>query len=115
MNKMFSKGLYILRTSISRGDLLQRLGTALHVVQQRLIVRGEPLEGSETEIPRVNSQVVDQKRARVGRVFDVFGPVRHPYFIVRPNKGIDAAVHVGKKLYVDETSGRDGKWKRSRR
>jgi len=82
------------------------------VVQKRLIVRGELLEGSVVEAPRVNSLVVDQKKTKIGRVFDIFGPMKHPYIIVRPNKGIDAAAHVGKKLYVEETSGRDSKWKR---
>ncbi|MGA9099208.1 MAG: Gar1/Naf1 family protein [Methanotrichaceae archaeon] len=91
---------------------MKRLGTALHVVQKRLIVRGELLEGSEVTTPRVNSLVIDQKKTKIGRVFDIFGPMKHPYIIVRPNKGIDAAAHVGKKLYVEETSGRDGKWKR---
>jgi len=91
---------------------LKRLGTALHVVQKRLIVRGELLEGSEIKAPRVNSLVVDQKKTKIGRVFDIFGPMEHPYIIVRPNKGIDAIAHVGKKLYVEETSGRDVKWKR---
>jgi RNA-binding protein len=89
-----------------------RLGTAQHVVQNRLIVRGEPSEGNEKNIPKANSAVVDQKRMKVGRIFDVFGPSKHPYIIVRPNRGINAAVQVGKKLYVEETSGRDGKWKR---
>lgn len=93
---------------------MRRLGTALHVVQKRLIVRGERVEGSETDIPRMNSWVVDQKKNRVGKVFDVFGPLLHPYFIVWPSKGTDIAAHVGKRLYVDEASGRDGKWKRSR-
>jgi RNA-binding protein len=89
------------------------LGTALHVVQNRLIVRSEPIEGNDTQIPKTNSVVVDQKRMKIGRVFDIFGPVKHPYIIVRPNREINAAVHVGKRLYVDETSGRDGnKWKR---
>jgi RNA-binding protein len=91
---------------------LRRLGTALHVVQKRLIVRGELVEANEMDIPKANSIVVDQKRMKIGRIFDVFGPVKHPYIIVRPNRGINAAVHVDKKLYVDETSGRDGKWKR---
>ncbi len=93
---------------------MKRLGTALHVVQKRLIVRGEQIVGSETDIPRMNSWVVDQKRTKVGKIFDIFGPVKHPYIIVRPNKGMDAAAHVGKKLYVDEGSGRDRKWKRLR-
>jgi RNA-binding protein len=92
---------------------LRRLGTALHVVQNRLIIRGELVEGNRTQIPKTNSVVVDQKRMKIGRIFDVFGPVKHPYIIVRPNRGTNAAVHVGKKLYVDETSERDGnKWKR---
>ncbi|MCX6675312.1 MAG: Gar1/Naf1 family protein [Methanothrix sp.] len=93
---------------------MKRLGTALHVVQKRLIVRGEQTDGIEANIPRINSWVVDQKRTRVGKVFDIFGPIAHPYIIVRPNRGLEATAHVGSKLYVDEASGRDGKWKRSR-
>ncbi len=93
---------------------MKRLGTALHVVQNKLIVQTEQIVGSETNIPRTNSWVVDQKRTKVGKVFDIFGPIDHPYIIVRPNRGIDAAAHVGKKLYIDEASGRDNKWKRLR-
>lgn len=93
---------------------MKRLGTALHVVQNKLIVQTEQIVGSETNIPRTNSWVVDQKRTKVGKVFDIFGPIDHPYIIVRPNRGIDAAAHVGKKLYIDEAPGRDSKWKRLR-
>jgi RNA-binding protein len=93
---------------------LKRLGTALHAVQNKLIVQSEQIDGSEINIPRTNSWVVDQKRIRVGKVFDIFGPINHPYIIVRPNRGVDAAAHVGKKLYIDEAPGRDIKWKRLR-
>jgi RNA-binding protein len=93
---------------------LKRLGTALHVVQNKLIVQSEQIVGSETNIPRTNSWVVDQKRTKVGKVFDIFGPINHPYIIVRPNRDVDAAAHVGKKLYIDEAPGRDSKWKRLR-
>jgi RNA-binding protein len=79
-----------------------------------LILQSEQIVGSETNIPRTNSWVVDQKRNRVGKVFDIFGPINHPYIIVRPNRGVDAAAHVGKKLYIDEAPGRDSKWKRLR-
>jgi RNA-binding protein len=84
------------------------------VVQNKLIVQTEQIVGSDTNIPRTNSWVVDQKRTKVGKVFDIFGPIDHPYIIVRPNRGSDAAAHVGKKLYIDEASGRDSKWKRLR-
>jgi RNA-binding protein len=87
------------------------LGTAIHVVSKRLIVRGDAVVG-ESRLPRVNSPVVDQKRVRIGRVYDIFGPISQPYLVIKPNPGVDAAVHVGKKLYVEETSRRDGKWKR---
>jgi RNA-binding protein len=93
---------------------LKRLGTALHAVQNKLIIQSEQIVESETNIPRTNSWVVDQKRTRVGKVFDIFGPINHPYIIVRPNRGVDAAAHVGKKLYIDEAPGRDSKWKRLR-
>ena len=93
---------------------MKRLGTALHVVQNKLILQSEQIVGSETNIPRTNYWVVDQKRTRVGKVFDIFGPINHPYIIVRPNRGVDAAAHVGKKLYIDEAPGRDSKWKRLR-
>jgi RNA-binding protein len=91
---------------------LKRLGTALHVVQQRIIVRDEPVEEGETQLPKVNSLVMDQKRMRIGKVFDVFGPVRHPYLIVKLNQETDAMAQVGRKLYVEETPGRDNKWKK---
>lgn len=93
---------------------MKRLGIALHVVQNKLIVQSEQVVGNETSIPRTNSWVVDQKRTRVGKVLDIFGPINNPYIIVRPNRDVDAAAHVGKKLYVDEAPGRDGKWKRLR-
>ncbi len=93
---------------------MKRLGTALHAVQNKLIVQSEQIAERESnvEIPRVGSWAVDQKKVRIGKVLDIFGPVDHPYIIVRPNRGVDAAAHVGKKLYVDEAPGRDGKWKR---
>jgi RNA-binding protein len=93
---------------------LKRLGIALHTVQNKIIVQSEQAVGSGSgeTIPRASSWVVDQKRTRIGRVLDVFGPINHPYMIVRPNKGVDAAAHVGKKLYIDEAPGRDSKWKK---
>ena len=93
---------------------MNRLGIALHTVQNKIIVQSEQAVGSGSgeTIPRASSWVVDQKRTRIGRVLDVFGPINHPYMIVRPNKGVDAAAHVGKKLYIDEAPGRDSKWKK---
>ncbi|NYT01822.1 MAG: RNA-binding protein [Methanosarcinales archaeon] len=86
---------------------MKRLGNALHVVQQKLIVRG-----AGESIPRANSPVIDRSGSRIGKVYDVFGPVKSPYIVVRLNRGVDSAGHVGKMLYVGEASRRDNKWKR---
>lgn len=87
---------------------MKRLGTALHVVQKRIIVQS----ASGDKAPRVGSTVVDRNRAKIGRVSDVFGPVLSPYIVVRPNRDVDSVVHVGKMLYFDDQPRRDGKWKR---
>jgi RNA-binding protein len=81
---------------------LKRLGTTHHLVQKKLIVRTEQLSGKNAELPRINSVVVDQKKVRIGRVFDIFGPKNRPYIVVKPYRNVDAAVHLGKKLYFEE-------------
>ena len=90
---------------------MKRLGTTQHLVQKKLIVRTEPLSGKNAELPRINSVVVDHKKVRIGRVFDIFGPTDHPYIVVKPYRNVDAAVHLGKKLYFEERgfSGRNRK------
>lgn len=85
---------------------MKRLGTALHVVQNKLIVRRD---GADP--PKIGSVVVDRKSTKIGKVSDIFGPLERPYVIVRPARGVNATVHVGSMLYV-EPPRRDGKWKR---
>lgn len=92
---------------------MRRLGNALHVVQNRIIVRGEPVEKSDSWVsPRNNVIVVDQNRKKVGQVFDIFGPLKHPYIIVKPKNGIDATIFIGKNLYIEDMSRSDNKWKK---
>jgi RNA-binding protein len=83
---------------------LRRLGTALHLVQKKLIVHGEPArKNNDKKLPRINSIVVNHKRVKIGRIFDVFGPTDTPYIVVQPYRKVDATVHLGKKLYVEES------------
>ena len=96
---------------------MKRLGTALHLVQKKLIVRGETVEDKKSAtLPRINSVVVNQKRLKIGRVADIFGPTKRPYIVVKPYRRTDATVHLGKKLYVEESrfSGRNRKDKGDR-
>ena len=110
---MFAEHLYTMKLNWwGRGDRLKRLGTALHLVQKKLIVCGEPIGNKKNaKLPRINSVVVNHKRVNIGRVSEIFGPTDRPYIVVKPYRRIDAAVHLGEKLYVEESrfSGRDRK------
>lgn len=61
---------------------MRRLGTVLHVSSHgHIILRGEAA-------PRENTKVVDKKLREIGRVIDIFGPVKKPYISVKPGKRI---------------------------
>lgn len=50
---------------------------------------------------RRGSVIFSQDLKNVGKVFDVFGPVKNPYISVRPNVR-DPNNYVGQLLYVEE-------------
>lgn len=62
-----------------KGDLLQRVGRALHVSSSRNII-----VKAERKAPRIGDKVVDGKLRAVGTIFDVFGPVFSPYVSIKP-------------------------------
>ena len=57
---------------------MQRLGRALHISSSRNVV--VQIEN----IPKIGETVVDENLRRVGKVFDILGPVSSPYAIVKP-------------------------------
>lgn len=75
------------------------LGTVLHIMDKKLIVRGGKLK-----IKRViNSMAVTEDNRKIGKVYDVFGPVNRPYVGVKVSGGLKEADLQGlahKKLYV---------------
>ena len=81
---------------------MKRLGTTHHSVQKKLIVRVEASVERKEELPKINSVVVDQKKSKIGRVFDIFGPTDRPYIVVKPYRNVDPAVHLGNRLYFEE-------------
>ncbi|TFF96800.1 H/ACA RNA-protein complex protein Gar1 [Candidatus Thorarchaeota archaeon] len=73
---------------------MRRLGKVTHISHRgSLILRSE-------KTPPIGAQVVDKQVQPIGRVLDVFGPVRRPYLSVRPKKGIGAQNLVGQVLYL---------------
>jgi len=57
----------------------RKLGVVLGISSQRnLIVRME-----NDEIPKLGSKVFDKKKREIGSIFDIIGPVKSPYAVVK--------------------------------
>jgi len=65
---------------------MKRLGKVLHRSgAKNLIIRGDEVkpENLSGSFPKLNSVVVDKALNRIGTIISVFGPVNHPYFLVK--------------------------------
>jgi RNA-binding protein len=65
---------------------LKILGTVLHTSSHRnLIIRGDETDKIyiNSRSPRINSMVFDKKKKKIGKINDIFGPVKQPYFSVK--------------------------------
>ncbi|HET8686299.1 MAG TPA: Gar1/Naf1 family protein [Methanosarcina sp.] len=65
---------------------MKRLGKVLHRTGvKNLIIRGDEVkpENVSGSLPKLNSVVVDKALNRIGTIVSVFGPVNHPYFLVK--------------------------------
>jgi RNA-binding protein len=85
---------------------MKRLGTVLHRSGvKNLIVRGDEIksDNSSGSLPELNSVVVDKALNRIGSIASVFGPVNHPYFLVKGFKRIsdsELRVLVNERIYI---------------
>jgi RNA-binding protein len=73
---------------------LRRLGTVLHVTKRGAIIV------QTDKSPPIGADVVDKKARVIGRVHDVFGPVKAPYVSVRVNSKEEASKLVGQPVYL---------------
>ncbi len=72
-----------------------RVGTVAHICQRLAIV---PIDADEP--PRIGTIVVDQELQRVGRIVDIFGPVRAPYAAISPRDQETGVALVGQRVYA---------------
>ncbi|AEH61014.1 H/ACA RNA-protein complex component Gar1 [Methanosalsum zhilinae DSM 4017] len=85
---------------------MRRLGKVLHLTsQQNIIVRGKAQEDSvkTSDLPKINSVVVDKSVEKIGKINNVFGPINNPYYSVKPLKGLNVAqlkLLVNERVYV---------------
>ncbi|MCS7385907.1 MAG: Gar1/Naf1 family protein [archaeon GB-1867-005] len=62
---------------------MKRLGRVLRVTRRGLILV------KATAAPPIDAKILDAKGRFVGRVYDIFGPVKAPYVLVKPSTSLD--------------------------
>ena len=67
-----------------KGKGLRGLGTVLHIMDTNVIVRGSKIKGERI----IHSVVMTEEKRKIGKVYDVFGPVNRPYVSVKAFKGV---------------------------
>lgn len=81
---------------------MQALGKALHVTPRGLVVR-------VGFTPKLGQAAFDSAERRVGNIFDIFGPVKSPYVVIKPASGLsiaDLGKLVNSDIYVGERYGK---------
>ncbi len=63
---------------------MRELGTVLHILDDELIVKGRRIKVERI----INSLVVTAEKRRIGKVYDVFGPVNQPYIGIKAFEGV---------------------------
>ena len=75
------------------------LGTVLHIMDKKLIVRG-----GKQKVKRVlNAIAVTEDKQKIGKVYDIFGPVDRPYIAIKVSGGLketELKKLAHKKIYV---------------
>jgi RNA-binding protein len=77
---------------------LQRLGRVLHISPSGNII------AKPENIPRIGETVVDENLKTVGKIFDLFGPVRSPYVAIKPTIQKPEKL-TNKTLYISPSKG----------
>ncbi|MBO8182839.1 MAG: hypothetical protein H0Z28_08620 [Archaeoglobus sp.] len=94
-NKKFSQVL-------NKGDgLLREAGIVRHVTSRFVVVSANP-----ESLPKVGSQVFTRRMEKVGVVYDIIGPVKSPFLLIKPEKGMRLNLS-SEKLFVKSGKGDD--------
>lgn len=73
---------------------MRRLGTVLHISKRGSII----VQTDKT--PPMGAKVVDKKAQPIGKVQDVFGPVKAPYVAIRTRDKEKAQKLIGQPVYL---------------
>ncbi len=83
------------------GDARRNLGTVVDLGHDgSLVVKSPPRSKEGSPRPPLGNPVVDPQNRNVGKVREVVGPVRSPWFLVEPNRPGDAHRLLGKEVFA---------------
>ncbi|MHA1202618.1 MAG: H/ACA ribonucleoprotein complex subunit GAR1 [Candidatus Heimdallarchaeaceae archaeon] len=74
---------------------IKKLGRVLHRSDLGHAILKDP-----PKLPKIGSDVVNENMEHIGRVNDIFGPVKEPYVSVRVKKEWDEKITSNTMLYV---------------
>ena len=60
--------------------------------------RNLAIVNTDKKVPK-NTKIYDSEKRIIGKVVNIFGPVRDPYLAIAPNKGIRITKIVGREVY----------------
>ncbi len=65
---------------MGRRKSLKKLGKVIHKSHNRFIL----VSIESDKVPAIGAPVIDGKNRKIGRIYDVIGPVSSPYALVKP-------------------------------
>lgn len=76
----------------------------LYIRPRGLVARGD-------QAPKIGQSVLDSSKRRIGNVVEIFGPVRSPYFTIKPASEVKSELNrlIGTEVYVGELYGKGRK------
>jgi len=91
---------------------LRRLEKVLLVSNQRHLIT--KVQSAQIKSLKIGQPVVTKDLVKIGRIFDIFGPVTHPYISIQPNQEIaDPTKYLGEIVYgFEEKKPLKGKYKK---
>ena len=73
--------------------IMKCVGRVSHLNSRNLAI-----VSTDKKVPK-NTKIYDSEKKIIGKVVNIFGPVRDPYLAIAPNKGIRITKIVGREVY----------------
>jgi rRNA processing protein Gar1 len=71
---------------------LRRLDKIILISNQRHLIT--KVQSAQIKSLKIGQAVVTKDLVKIGRIFDIFGPVAHPYISIKPNQDITEPINL---------------------